>query len=298
MHSPGLDAELNHINGVCSLLHSLKLNKMTKNKSHPGVSWWGQNPPDLGWYQALSFGTLGVGPEINTAYAAEHVLVSFFPRGDGEGQMLRWRRRFRLGLIKRIQGHCSILAGSFQNQVSLRRIVQKSSYRDLSRETMTVPVVLPLVGVATVGFTLTFWRLSPASKSTKVWSTLYLCLLISYLFNPEAFKAASVSVRNYVVNEPAKAALISLAVALPLKYLQRKLRFARINAIKWKFGYTDDPASWANMTIEQAQEIEANMAEVGEFKQLVELDQPHNKADPSTQSSCLFLLMILADFMV
>lgn len=56
--------------------------------------------------------------------------------------------------------------------------------------------------------------------------------------------------------------MIAITAGVPLKYIQRKLRFARINNIKWKFGYTDDPKSWENMTIEQAHEIESNMAEV------------------------------------
>lgn len=123
-------------------------------------------------------------------------------------------------------------------------------------------VALPFVGFATAGFTLAFWKQSPASKSTKVWLTFYITVILSYLYAPAAFHAASSSIRNYFINEPTKAVLIAVAVALPLKYIQRKLRFSRINGIKWKFGFTDDPASWGNMTIEQAQEIEANMAEV------------------------------------
>jgi hypothetical protein len=126
-----------------------------------------------------------------------------------------------------------------------------------------VPLVLePLLGLALLGFVLAFCKLSPASKSTKVWSILYLTILASYVYNPETFKAISVSIRDYIVEEPGKAALITVIIGVPLKYVQRKLRFARMNAIKWKFGYTDDPASWENMTIEGAQEIESNMAEV------------------------------------
>ena len=126
-----------------------------------------------------------------------------------------------------------------------------------------VPLVLePLLGLALVSLVLAFCKLSPASKSTKVWSTLYLTILASYVYNPETFKAISVSIRDYIVEEPGKAALITVIIGVPLKYVQRKLRFGRMNAIKWKFGYTDDPASWENMTIEVAQEIESNMAEV------------------------------------
>lgn len=124
------------------------------------------------------------------------------------------------------------------------------------------PIVEPLLGVAVAGFTLAFCRLSPASKSTKAWIIFYLlCLAVSF-FNPRTVAAAAVFVKDYTVRYPVKSAAIFLSIAIPLKYLQRKLRFARINAIKHKFGYTDDPKSWADMTVEQAQEIEANMAEV------------------------------------
>ena len=134
-----------------------------------------------------------------------------------------------------------------------------------------VPFVLePLLGLALLGFVLAFCKLSPASKSTKAWTVLYLTILASYVYYPETFKAVSVSIRNYVVEKPGIAALVAVTTGAPLKYVQRKLRFARINAIKWKFGYTDDPASWENMTIEQAQEIESNMAEVSRFWEQVD----------------------------
>jgi hypothetical protein len=38
-------------------------------------------------------------------------------------------------------------------------------------------------------------------------------------------------------------------------------RYSRVNAIKKKYGYTSDPASYKDMTIEIAQEIEKNLAE-------------------------------------
>ncbi|KAI9774330.1 MAG: hypothetical protein M1840_004224 [Geoglossum simile] len=38
-------------------------------------------------------------------------------------------------------------------------------------------------------------------------------------------------------------------------------RYSRVNTIKKKYGYTNDPASYRNMTIETAQEIEKNLAE-------------------------------------
>ena len=119
-----------------------------------------------------------------------------------------------------------------------------------------------LLGLVPLAFIPAFYKLSPASKSTKLWTIFYLTILAFYVYFPENSKEFIASIRNYVVNKPAKAAAIAVSVGVPLKYLQRKLRFARINAIKMKYGYTADPASWENMTIEQAQEIESNMAEV------------------------------------
>ncbi|KAK5045932.1 hypothetical protein LTR84_008718 [Exophiala bonariae] len=127
--------------------------------------------------------------------------------------------------------------------------------------TMSLPELFSFIALVSVGFTLAFGKLLPASKSTKVWSTFYPTVLLSYLYNSDAFKAASASARKYTRDEPANAVLIAFAILAPLKYIQRKLRFARINATKWKYGYTDGPASWEHMTIKEAQEIEANMAE-------------------------------------
>ncbi|KAI9828118.1 MAG: hypothetical protein M1832_003645 [Thelocarpon impressellum] len=40
-----------------------------------------------------------------------------------------------------------------------------------------------------------------------------------------------------------------------------RLRFKRVDALKTKYGFTEDPKSYGNMTIEQAQEIERSLAE-------------------------------------
>lgn len=92
--------------------------------------------------------------------------------------------------------------------------------------------------------------------------SMYTLIFLAYVIKSDTFKALGVAARNFIVNEPLKAAITALIIGAPLKYIQRKLRFARINHIKWKFGFTDDPNTWKNMTIEQAQEIEQNMAEV------------------------------------
>ena len=122
--------------------------------------------------------------------------------------------------------------------------------------------VVKLLGLAPLALIPLFYKLSPASKSTKVWTTFYLCIFASYVYFPETARAFIASVRDLIVNEPAKAAVIAVTVGVPLKYLQYKLRFGRINAIKMKYGFTEDPATYEDMTIEQAQEIESNMAEV------------------------------------
>jgi hypothetical protein len=67
--------------------------------------------------------------------------------------------------------------------------------------------------------------------------------------------------KDFAVEHPIETAILSIAFGSPLKYLQRKLRFARINAIKMKYGFIEDPETWENMTVEQAQEIESSMAE-------------------------------------
>lgn len=119
-----------------------------------------------------------------------------------------------------------------------------------------------LLGLAPLAFIPIFHKCSPASKSTKYWTSFHLALSSLYCFFPAELKRTVASTRSYALQNPIQAAVIALAIAVPLKYLQQKLRYSRLNAIKWKYGYTDDPKTWQDMTIEQAQEIERNMAEV------------------------------------
>ncbi|KAK4506525.1 hypothetical protein PRZ48_000257 [Zasmidium cellare] len=119
-----------------------------------------------------------------------------------------------------------------------------------------------LLSIAPLLFIPIFWRFSPASKSTKLWTTLYLTIAALYIAFPDVIKPALSAARQYAAENPLKAASIAVLIAAPLKYVQRKLRFARINAIKWKYGFDSaDPKTWQDMTIEQAKEIEQNMAE-------------------------------------
>jgi hypothetical protein len=122
--------------------------------------------------------------------------------------------------------------------------------------------VRELAGLLPLVFLPLFHIHSPASKSTKVWTTFYLSLLTIFLCFPERWAAFSTGVSAYIAAKPAKAAVIALSIGVPLKYLQRKLRFARVNALKMKYGFTDDPKTYEDMTVEQAQEVERNMAEV------------------------------------
>lgn len=52
-----------------------------------------------------------------------------------------------------------------------------------------------------------------------------------------------------------------LAIGIPFSRAQQKLRFARVDRLMNKYGFTDDPKSYNNMAMEVAQEVEANMAE-------------------------------------
>jgi len=106
-----------------------------------------------------------------------------------------------------------------------------------------------------------FYMYSPTSTSTKIQSFLILSGLASYLFYPDAGKYLFDFAKTSVYEQPFKSAVIVIIISGIAKYLQRKLRFARINAIKMKYGYTDAPDTWENMTVEQAQKIERNMAE-------------------------------------
>ena len=143
-------------------------------------------------------------------------------------------------------------------------------------ESLTSQQVLGLAPLAfIVAFILAFYTFSPASKSAKAWTTLYLTILAFYIISPETSKGVIFAVRSYIAEKPIKAGLIALGIATPLKYIQRKLRFARINAIRMKYGYTDDPTSWEDMTVEQAQEIESNMAEVRIHSTLFEASALH-----------------------
>ena len=88
-----------------------------------------------------------------------------------------------------------------------------------------------LFGLALLGFIPAFYMLSPASKSTELWKTFYLATLASNFHYPEAFRAFVASVRIRAAANPVQAGLFAVSIGALLKYIQRKIRFAHINAI-------------------------------------------------------------------
>ncbi|KAL9119012.1 MAG: hypothetical protein Q9187_004432, partial [Circinaria calcarea] len=66
-------------------------------------------------------------------------------------------------------------------------------------------------------------------------------------------------VKSVFANHP----YLAIAIPLVLCYLGlvRCLRYRNVNRLKKKYGFTADKESYKGMTVEQAQEIERNMAE-------------------------------------
>lgn len=91
-----------------------------------------------------------------------------------------------------------------------------------------------------------------------------LILLMAVLLGAyQNISLASVAIKAnaFIVKNPIGTTILVIILGKSFKYIQQRLRFNRLNAIKLKYGYTRDPDTWADMTIEQAQEIERNMAE-------------------------------------
>jgi len=114
---------------------------------------------------------------------------------------------------------------------------------------MILKIILMITKLEFILLLPLFYVCSPSSTSTKLQSLLILAVLASTFYFP-TFSF----IKSFVVDHPSKALLFTLAIGAPLKYIQRKLRYSRLNAIKKKYGYTANPASWEDMTVEQAQE--------------------------------------------
>jgi len=95
-----------------------------------------------------------------------------------------------------------------------------------------------------------FYIYSPTSASTKFQSLLLLSCFATYFYFPASRDFVS-SIKAFIAENPFKALLLIVVIATSLKYIQNKLRFSRINALKTKYGYTDDSATWKNMTVEE-----------------------------------------------
>jgi len=106
-----------------------------------------------------------------------------------------------------------------------------------------------------------FYQLHHKSAVMLLQTILGIALVASCRHSQTTGQGFISAVKDIVMTHPFTTIILIIAIATPLKYLQRKLRFLRLNTIKMKYGYTNNPESWENMTIEEAQEIERNMAE-------------------------------------
>lgn len=70
-----------------------------------------------------------------------------------------------------------------------------------------------------------------------------------------------VQIRLYDIFKKYPYMLLSVAILLLYVALVRYLRFGNVNSLKAKYGFSDDPRSYEHMTVEQAQEVERNLAE-------------------------------------
>jgi len=86
-----------------------------------------------------------------------------------------------------------------------------------------------------------FYLYSPTSTSNKFYIFLILSLLATHSYFPEEAFAVYNPIKSFILGHPWETLSLAITAGIPLKYLQRKLRCARINATKWKYGYTDDP---------------------------------------------------------
>lgn len=84
----------------------------------------------------------------------------------------------------------------------------------LDKQNLTVPNVL---GALALAYTPLYYKLSPASVSTKIWTTIYGSIIALRLYSPDTFYGVIASIRDAFTQTPLKAALITLGVAVPLK---------------------------------------------------------------------------------
>lgn len=117
---------------------------------------------------------------------------------------------------------------------------------------------------------------SPTSMSTKVLVTAFLTpTAVSILFlGPSVMNILEPGYAIYIKFIGTKCSEASgtdpftyanlyklLATLCFFRFFQQRDRYQHIKKLMERFGFTDDPSSWKDMTVEQAQEIEGNMAE-------------------------------------
>ncbi|CZS92774.1 uncharacterized protein RAG0_03286 [Rhynchosporium agropyri] len=103
-----------------------------------------------------------------------------------------------------------------------------------------------------------FYLSSPTSKSAKLLTTM---LIAGYAISTRMDTYSILWSGLSVFFGDVYVSIGSILFTLAIRQIQQNRRYARINKLKSKFSFNDDPTSWKNMTVEQAQEIESNMAE-------------------------------------
>ena len=111
------------------------------------------------------------------------------------------------------------------------------------------------------GLLLFFYLHSPTSTSVKIQSFLILLGISVHTLYPGVYAAVWNSILKALYEQPITSGIVAAGILGLWRYTQQKLRYARINAIKLKYGYSSDPKTYEDMTVKVAQEIEANTAE-------------------------------------
>ncbi|MCJ1457883.1 hypothetical protein MMC28_008252 [Mycoblastus sanguinarius] len=131
---------------------------------------------------------------------------------------------------------------------------------------LLVNVVFPLVFVVAPFLVSTFWRGSLLTKMVlaNIPHTVYFVLHAYFVKSATPQKPFMEQMNMLLQFWP----VFILFLAMTLLVF-RLLRFNNVNNIKYTYGFTDDPLTYQNMTVRQAQIIQSNLAEY-EFPLLFE----------------------------
>jgi len=132
---------------------------------------------------------------------------------------------------------------------------------------VTIKIISKVSGFLVLLLLPGFYAWSPTSLSVKIQSLFILAILAAYMSFPTERQYISSAAKDLAVDHPTAVILSTLLVIITFKYLQRKLRYSRLNAIKRRYGYNSNPFTWSEMSIPIAKEIERNIAEY-EFPRL------------------------------